>query len=112
MFLRQRFYYFLHLRSLNPEAEVPPVDEALRCIAEPEKLLLAGSEYGVRQFCKELALTPNVQVPPRSLVLTNLSAFHLEMVFALVFIRRREVCMHHSAYRRVLHNYCSLVTAV
>ncbi|KAG0556988.1 hypothetical protein KC19_11G093300 [Ceratodon purpureus] len=57
----QRFYYFLHLKSQNPEAEVPPLDEALRCLVEPDPLLLAESEYGLRQFSQVLPLIQNTQ---------------------------------------------------
>lgn len=57
----QRFYYFLHLRSLNPEAKVPPLDESLRCIVEPDLLRLDENQYAINQFSQQLTLTPNIQ---------------------------------------------------
>jgi hypothetical protein len=62
MMQQQRFYYFLHARALNPEAEVPPVDEALQCIVQPDPEVLAENKYSIQQFCNLLPLMPNIQV--------------------------------------------------
>lgn len=69
------------MKSQDPEAEVPSLDEALLCLVEPDPLLLAESEYGIRQFSQVLPLTQNIQVwccLPRIPVLTNLCVIHLE----------------------------------
>lgn len=57
----QRYYNFLHARALNSEADVPPIDEALHSIVEPDPELLSENSFAIQQFCTQFPLTPNFQ---------------------------------------------------
>ncbi|KAL2644979.1 hypothetical protein R1flu_012566 [Riccia fluitans] len=56
-----RFYSFLHLKSLDPEATVPPLDDALRRISEPDERFLQKMEYMLGTFQDQFVLTQNAQ---------------------------------------------------
>jgi ATP-dependent DNA helicase 2 subunit 2 len=58
----QRYYNFLHARALNSEADVPPIDEALHSIVEPDPELLPENSFAIQRFCTQFPLTPNFQV--------------------------------------------------
>ncbi|KAL3698242.1 hypothetical protein R1sor_012318 [Riccia sorocarpa] len=56
-----RFYSFLHLKSVDPEATVPPLDDALRRITEPDEQFLQKMGYMLETFQEQFALTHNAQ---------------------------------------------------
>ncbi|KAG6547300.1 hypothetical protein Mapa_011237 [Marchantia paleacea] len=57
----QRFYSFLNLKSVNPEAAVPPLDKALQIIVQPEKRFIQKMEYMLQTFKEQFTLTRSTQ---------------------------------------------------
>uniref|UniRef100_A0A803KYW2 ATP-dependent DNA helicase 2 subunit KU80 n=1 Tax=Chenopodium quinoa TaxID=63459 RepID=A0A803KYW2_CHEQI len=52
----ERFYHFLELKAKDPDAAVPPLDEALKKISEPDAELLSQNKSVIDEFrrCFEL----------------------------------------------------------
>lgn len=62
----QRWYSFLHAKHWNPDAEVPPLDDALQPVVEPKQELLAENEFVIKQFNNQFSLKVNEQKDKRS----------------------------------------------
>lgn len=62
----QRWYSFVHAKYQNPDAELPPLDEALRNIVEPNQDLVAENEFLIKKFNSQFSLQVNVQKDKRS----------------------------------------------
>lgn len=58
----QRFYHYLELKSKHHDAAVPPLDEMLRRITDPDPELLSRNKTIVDEFkrCFELKDNPKV----------------------------------------------------
>lgn len=52
----QRFYRFLELKSKHPDAAVPPLDETLKKITEPDQELLSKNKSVIEAFCSSFEL--------------------------------------------------------
>lgn len=61
-FYFQRFYRHLELKSKHPDAAVPPLDETLKKITEPDWELVSQNKQVVDEFrrCFELKENPKV----------------------------------------------------
>ncbi|KMT00104.1 hypothetical protein BVRB_1g019280 [Beta vulgaris subsp. vulgaris] len=46
----ERFYHFLDLKTKNPDAAIPPLDEALKRITEPDAELLSKNKSVIDEF--------------------------------------------------------------
>ncbi|RQO86986.1 hypothetical protein POPTR_002G148200v4 [Populus trichocarpa] len=52
----ERFYHHLELKSKHSDAAVPPLDETLKTITEPDPDLLSANKNVVDAFCKSFEL--------------------------------------------------------
>ncbi|KAM7472109.1 hypothetical protein LguiA_010292 [Lonicera macranthoides] len=52
----ERFYCHLELKSKNPNAAVPPLDESLKQITEPDPQLLIRNKPVIDEFCRQFRL--------------------------------------------------------
>ncbi|BBN01732.1 ATP-dependent DNA helicase 2 subunit 2 [Marchantia polymorpha subsp. ruderalis] len=57
----QRFYSFLHLKSVNPEAAVPPLDKALQIIIQPEERFIQKVDFMLQTFKEQFQLIRSTQ---------------------------------------------------
>lgn len=57
----ERFYHFLELRAKNPDAAVPPLDDALKRITEPDPELLYENKSVIDQFRRSFELKETVK---------------------------------------------------
>lgn len=55
----ERFYRHLELKSRNPDAAVPPLDEALKKITEPDSELISQSKPVIDEFRRQFELKEN-----------------------------------------------------
>ncbi|KAL5564347.1 hypothetical protein UlMin_027511 [Ulmus minor] len=55
----ERFYRFLELKSKQPDASVPPLDDTLKKITEPDPELLSQNKGVVEEFHKSFELKEN-----------------------------------------------------
>jgi ATP-dependent DNA helicase 2 subunit 2 len=53
----ERFYSFLHIKSRRSDADVPPIDDAVKRIIEPDPELFDGKE--IFRFCSQFQLKMN-----------------------------------------------------
>lgn len=58
----QRFYRHLELKSKHPDAAVPPLDETLKKITEPDQELLSKNKSVVDAFRSCFELEENKKV--------------------------------------------------
>lgn len=67
----QRFYRFLELKSKDPDVAVPPIDDTLKKITEPDADLLLQNKSVIDSFCRsfELKGQPLVRMNPMVLFL-------------------------------------------
>ena len=64
----QRFYRYLELKSRDPDTAVPPIDETLRQISEPDKELIAQNKSVIDAFRSRFELKENPKVITHYLV--------------------------------------------
>ncbi|MCO5563840.1 hypothetical protein L7F22_017489 [Adiantum nelumboides] len=62
----QRWYQFLHQKHMDPGAEVPPLDDALRPMVEPDQELVSEIESVIKGFNNEFTLKVNEEKGKRS----------------------------------------------
>ncbi|KAJ4959511.1 hypothetical protein NE237_026622 [Protea cynaroides] len=62
----QRFYQFLELKSKQPDAMVPPLDNTLKRITEPDPELLSQNKSVIDEFCKQFELKENPKIKKSS----------------------------------------------
>eukprot|EP00249_Psilotum_nudum_P019619 c27344_g1_i2 orf=370-2505(-) len=62
----QRWFDFLQARLGNPNVDVPPLDDALRKIIEPDPLMVAENEFVTKQFHDHFLLEVNMEKDKRS----------------------------------------------
>ncbi|XP_028100124.1 ATP-dependent DNA helicase 2 subunit KU80 [Camellia sinensis] len=55
----ERFYRHLELKSKNPDAPVPPLDETLKRITRPDPEVLSQSKFVIDEFCRCFELKEN-----------------------------------------------------
>ncbi|RDX72569.1 ATP-dependent DNA helicase 2 subunit KU80, partial [Mucuna pruriens] len=55
----ERFYRYLELKSKDPDAEVPPLDDTLKKITEPDADLILQNKSVVDSFCSSFELKGN-----------------------------------------------------
>ncbi|XP_042501367.1 ATP-dependent DNA helicase 2 subunit KU80 isoform X1 [Macadamia integrifolia] len=58
----ERFYRFLELKSKQPGAAVPPLDNTLKRITEPDPELLSQNKSVVDELCKQFKLKENPKI--------------------------------------------------
>ncbi|PIA58751.1 hypothetical protein AQUCO_00500594v1 [Aquilegia coerulea] len=58
----ERFYHFLELKSKNPDADVPPLDNILLRITKPDPELLSQNKSVIDEFCKQFELKRNPKI--------------------------------------------------
>lgn len=58
----QRFYRHLELKSRHPDAAVPPLDETLKKITEPDSELISQSKPVIDEFRRQFELKENPKV--------------------------------------------------
>lgn len=58
----QRYYRYLDLKSKHPDAAVPPLDETLRKITEPDVELLSRNKSIIEEFRRSFELKENPKV--------------------------------------------------
>ncbi|KAK9758053.1 hypothetical protein RND81_01G203500 [Saponaria officinalis] len=65
----ERFYHFLELRRKTPDAAVPPLDEALKMITEPNPEFVSHNKSVIDEFRKhfEVKENPKIKKSARSL---------------------------------------------
>lgn len=94
----QRFYHYLELKSKHPDAAVPPLDDTLKKITEPDQDLLLPNKSVIDSFRRsfELKENPKVRMCVLLLFLTNIKYLLHFNYFAAkeikAFITRKEVC--------------------
>ncbi|KAJ4976962.1 hypothetical protein NE237_002068 [Protea cynaroides] len=62
----ERFYRFLELKSKLPDAMVPPLDDTLKRITEPDPELLSQNKSVIDEFCKQFELKENPKIKKSS----------------------------------------------
>ncbi|KAI5079496.1 hypothetical protein GOP47_0004975 [Adiantum capillus-veneris] len=62
----QRWYCYLHNKHMNAGAEVPPLDDALRPVVEPDQELLTENEFIIKRFNNQFTLKVNEEKGKRS----------------------------------------------
>eukprot|EP00250_Pteridium_aquilinum_P033977 c6789_g1_i1 orf=114-2246(+) len=62
----QRWYCFLHHKHMNPDAEVPPLNDALRLVVKPDQELLKENESVIKWFNNQFTIRVNEQKGKRS----------------------------------------------
>ncbi|CAJ1949838.1 unnamed protein product [Sphenostylis stenocarpa] len=55
----ERFYRFLELKSKDPDVAVPPIDDTLKKITEPDADLLLQNKSVIESFCRSFELKGN-----------------------------------------------------
>ncbi|KAK7390110.1 hypothetical protein VNO78_25409 [Psophocarpus tetragonolobus] len=55
----ERFYHYLELKSKDPYVEVPPLDDTLKKITEPDADLLLQNKNVIDSFCRSFELKGN-----------------------------------------------------
>ncbi len=58
----QRFYHCLEVKSKHPDAAVPPLDETLKKITEPDPELLSQNKSVIDAFRRSFELKENPKV--------------------------------------------------
>ncbi|KAF5184738.1 Atp-dependent dna helicase 2 subunit ku80 [Thalictrum thalictroides] len=58
----ERFYHFLELKSKNPDAFAPPLDNTLLQITKPDPELLSQNKSVIDEFCKQFELKKNPKI--------------------------------------------------
>ncbi|KAF5189380.1 Atp-dependent dna helicase 2 subunit ku80 [Thalictrum thalictroides] len=58
----ERFYRLLELKSKKPDADVPPLDNTLKRITEPDPELLLQNKSVIDDFCKQFELKENPKI--------------------------------------------------
>jgi len=66
----QRFYRFLELKSKDPDVAVPPLDDTLKKITEPDADLLLKNKSVIDSFCRSFELKGNPLVRMSPLLLS------------------------------------------
>lgn len=59
MYLFKRFYRFLEVKSKHPDAAVPPIDDTLKKITEPDADLVLQNQSVIDAFCRSFELKEN-----------------------------------------------------
>lgn len=62
MYIGQRFYHHLDLKSEHQDAAPPPLDDSLKKITEPDPTLLAESQSAIDAFCGQFVIKENPKV--------------------------------------------------
>ncbi|GAB2274418.1 ATP-dependent DNA helicase II subunit 2 [Dionaea muscipula] len=62
----QRFFRFLELKSKNPDASVPPLDETLKRITEPDSELLDQNKHAIDEFVKCFKVKENPKIKKKA----------------------------------------------
>ncbi|KAH1247353.1 ATP-dependent DNA helicase 2 subunit KU80 [Glycine max] len=55
----ERFYHYLELKSKDPDVAVPPLDDTLKKITEPDADLLLQNKSEIDSFCRSFELKGN-----------------------------------------------------
>lgn len=58
----QRFYHHLDLKSKHPDAAIPPLDETLKRITEPDPELFSLNKSAIDAFRRSFELKDNPKV--------------------------------------------------
>lgn len=58
----QRFYHHLELKSKHPDAAVPPLDESLKRITEPDSEVISKNKFVIDEFRRHFELKENPKV--------------------------------------------------
>jgi len=66
----QRFYRFLEQKSKDPDIAVPPLDDTLKKITEPDADLLLQNKSVIDSFCRSFELKGNPLVRMSPLLLS------------------------------------------
>ncbi|VFQ91280.1 unnamed protein product [Cuscuta campestris] len=69
----QRYYHYLELKSKHKDAAVPPLDESLRRITDPDPALLSQNNTVIEEFrrCFELKENPKMKKSTKRLLREN-----------------------------------------
>lgn len=62
----QRFYRYLELKSKQPDATVPPLDETLKRITELDPELVSGNKLAIDAFCKCFEVKENPKLKKKT----------------------------------------------
>lgn len=62
LYIFQRFFHCLELKSKDPDAVVPPLDETLKKIAEPDPILLSQNKSVISAFRGSFEFKENPKV--------------------------------------------------
>ncbi|KAI5059201.1 hypothetical protein GOP47_0025520 [Adiantum capillus-veneris] len=62
----QRWYQFLHQKHMDPNAEVPSLDDALQPVVEPDQELVSEIESVIKRFNNQFTLKVNEEKGKRS----------------------------------------------
>lgn len=68
----QRFYHLLELKSKDPDAAVPPLDETLKRITEPDPEVIFHNKLVIDEFRKHFELKENPKVKEMEPTFTSL----------------------------------------
>lgn len=77
----ERFYHCLELKSKHPDAAVPPLDETLKKITEPDPELLSQNKHVIDAFCRcfEVKENPKLKKSTKRLMRDEPSGSHWQM---------------------------------
>lgn len=86
----QRFYHFLDLKTKNPDAAIPPLDEALKRITEPDAELLSKNKSVIDEFRRCFEVKENFKVESWLILVLNLLLFLQALTYFL--LTEEEIC--------------------